>query len=244
MTRFCLVAFSIPWAMVVLLGGRPRHGGRFDGPAGDVCRSAPPVQFRPAVGLERHAQRRTGPRHHARPGRAEREAGIRPSARRADDALSLGRLVPPLEGRARGGQAPGHERLDLRRGFLPVGLCRRTGARRDAGVARPRPVLYRSQTAGKSGRRRAGRLPPRRRRLRRRHRPGPRRRDAARRQVSGRCRSPRPQFSLARREVVCRSALSGRDAEVPGDHPRVPTSARSATSSASACPALFATSRT
>ena len=117
-------------------------------------------------------------------------------------------------------EAPGHERLDLRRGFLPVGLCRRTGARRDAGVARPRPVLHRSQTAGKSGRRRAGRLPPRRRRLRRRHRPGPPRRDAARRQVSGRCRSPRHQFSLARRQVVCRSDLSGRDAEVPGDHPR------------------------
>ena len=199
-----------------------RHGPgkRFLAVAGDLRRSAAAVQHRAAVGLERHAHRRAGRRHAPRSGFPAGQAGLRPSPAGPDDALSLGRMVPAVEGGPRRGRAIGHEPVDLRRELLSVRFRRRLGAGTDARVPRPRAGFSRRKAAPPARPRHAGHLPPDGRRLRKRDRQGPLGRGPAGGPISGGHGGAGRQHSLERQPLLRRSAASGRDGKIPRRHPR------------------------
>ena len=185
--RFATLSRVIGVASLCLLRarlGRPRRAGRLVARQGALQESAARIQHRPALGLERPADRAANPRHAARPRRPEGETGLGPSPPRPDDALPLRRLVPALEGRAQRGRTAGHERLDLRRELLSLRLRRRLGAGADARIPRPRPGLPRGQSRAEMVGRPGRRLSPGRRRLRERHGQGQSRRGPARRRAT------------------------------------------------------------
>ena len=143
------------------------------------------------------------------------------------------------------GRAARHERVDLRRELLPVGLRRRLRARGDARVARPRAGLRGDEPAPPLGRRHAGRVP---RSATAATRTSPRRSKAGEALPEGALPGrlaccARGTGALVRRQVLRRPALPRRDGEVPGDHAGRLQARDRRRSSASACPASSPTSR-
>ena len=183
--------------------------------------SAPRIRHRAALGLERPAHRAADPRHHARPGRPEGQAGLRASAAGPDDALPVRRLVPPLEGGARRGREARHERVDLRRELLPERASPAAGCRSScpnrAGMGLSlKEVKDRAQVGRQHV---VSVLPPRRRQGGERHR---RRSKQAKRcpraATSSATHRARRQFPVARQPLLREPAHPRRHREVPRSH--------------------------
>ncbi len=132
MTRFGLVVFSITWAIIVLSGAGPSAAA--DSTALRAIFADPPREYSSGPlwvwnDMLSEEQVRGTMRDLAEQNVKQVFVHPRPGLMTPYLSADWFRLWKAALGR---GRAAGHERVDLRREFLPFGFCRRTGARRDA----------------------------------------------------------------------------------------------------------------